>query len=197
MSEFSDPQINFRVRPMALPDVDRVAAIEKLCFSNPWPPDTYRRDLRYHGASHYLVLEELSAEPTIVGFAGYWLIQGEIHISTIGVHPDYRGRGLGELLFATMLREAQRHGCRLATLEVRVSNHVAQALYFKYGFRVVGRRRQYYRDNNEDAFVMELSGLQTEQYRQALAERWERLLQRLRSEARLSHAGNAHRGEKR
>jgi [ribosomal protein S18]-alanine N-acetyltransferase len=90
----------------------------------------------------------------IVGFAGMWLMLDEAHITTIGVKPALRGKGYGELLFATLLEIAMTVGARRATLEVRVSNHPAQALYRKYGFREEGVRRRYYSDNNEDALIM-------------------------------------------
>lgn len=90
----------------------------------------------------------------IVGFAGMWLMLDEAHITTIGVKRDLRGLGLGELLFATLLEIAMTLGARRVTLEVRVSNYPAQALYRKYGFHEEGIRRRYYSDNNEDALIM-------------------------------------------
>lgn len=90
----------------------------------------------------------------VVGFAGMWLMLDEAHVTTIGVKRDLRGLGLGELLFATLLEIAMNIGARRATLEVRVSNQSAQALYRKYGFHEEGTRRRYYSDNNEDALIM-------------------------------------------
>lgn len=90
----------------------------------------------------------------VVGFAGMWLMLDEAHVTTIGVKPELRGQGLGELLFARLIEIAMEVGARRATLEVRVSNQPAQALYRKYGFRDEGVRRRYYSDNNEDALIM-------------------------------------------
>lgn len=90
----------------------------------------------------------------VVGFAGMWLMLDEAHVTTIGVKRDLRGLGLGELLFATLLEIAMNIGARRSTLEVRVSNQSAQALYRKYGFHEEGTRRRYYSDNNEDALIM-------------------------------------------
>ncbi len=89
----------------------------------------------------------------IVGYGGFWLMAGEAHISTIAVRPELRRRGIGELLLVTMLDRATELGAEVATLEVRVSNIAAQSLYRKYGFRRVGLRPRYYR-NNEDALIM-------------------------------------------
>jgi ribosomal-protein-alanine N-acetyltransferase len=90
----------------------------------------------------------------IVGFAGMWLMLDEAHVTTIGVKRELRGHGLGEILFATLLQIAIDVGAHRSTLEVRISNQSAQALYRKYGFHDEGVRRRYYSDNNEDALIM-------------------------------------------
>jgi [ribosomal protein S18]-alanine N-acetyltransferase len=94
------------------------------------------------------------AGPHVAGFAGMWIVFDEAHITTIGVDPPYRGRGFGELLLLALIDEAVRRGATWLTLEVRVSNDIAQDLYRKYGFAVQGTRRRYYSDNGEDAYVM-------------------------------------------
>jgi ribosomal-protein-alanine N-acetyltransferase len=90
----------------------------------------------------------------VVGYGGFWFIVDEAHISTIAVHPDWRGQGVGEILFVNMLEQALDLGALTATLEVRVTNAPAQALYRKYEFEQTGRRKRYYRDNGEDALLM-------------------------------------------
>lgn len=92
--------------------------------------------------------------PHVAGFAGMWTVFDEAHITTIGIDPLYRGRGFGELLLLALVDEAVRRGATWLTLEVRVSNHVAQDLYRKYGFAVQATRRRYYSDNGEDAYIM-------------------------------------------
>jgi [ribosomal protein S18]-alanine N-acetyltransferase len=90
----------------------------------------------------------------IVGYAGLWLMVDEAHVTTIGVHPDHRGHGAGELLFMGLMDLAGQMKASRVTLEVRVSNAGAQALYRKYGLEVAGLRRRYYSDNGEDAYIM-------------------------------------------
>lgn len=90
----------------------------------------------------------------IIGFAGMWQSFDEAHVTTIGVDPAYRGQSLGELLLLTMFDAALARGANWLTLEVRVTNEPAQALYRKYGFTVHGVRKRYYSDNNEDALIM-------------------------------------------
>jgi ribosomal-protein-alanine N-acetyltransferase len=92
--------------------------------------------------------------PTIYGYAGLWLMVDEAHITTIAVRPEFRGKGLGELVLCGLVDTALEVGARILTLEVRVSNTVAQNLYLKYGFKQSGLRRRYYSDNNEDALIM-------------------------------------------
>lgn len=92
--------------------------------------------------------------PHIAGFAGMWCVYDEAHVTTIGVDPHYRGRGFGELLLVALFDEAIRRGAIWVTLEVRVSNDVAQRLYRKYGMSVQTTRKRYYSDNGEDAYVM-------------------------------------------
>jgi [ribosomal protein S18]-alanine N-acetyltransferase len=116
---------------------------------------------------------------SIMGFAGLWLMLDEAHITTIATHPEYRGRGLGELLLCSMTKIAYDIGAQRITLEVRVSNAVAQNLYRKYGFTVVGTRRRYYSDNNEDAYIMTTEDINTQSYRALYTRLQTLLLERL------------------
>jgi ribosomal-protein-alanine N-acetyltransferase len=115
----------------------------------------------------------------IAGFAGMWIVFDEAHITTIGVDPMYRGRGFGELLFLALVDEAIRRGVTWLTLEVRVSNLVAQELYRKYGFVIQGIRHGYYSDNGEDAYVMWSRSLRDPDYLAQIDELREQLRNRL------------------
>ena len=120
---------------------------------------------------------------TLAGYAGLWLMVDEAHITTIGVRPQLRGRGYGELLLVTLVEAALDINARWLTLEVRVSNAAAQNLYRKYGFHDAGTRKRYYTDNNEDALIMWTDELHSH----AFQERYQRLKERLM--ARLESAG--------
>jgi ribosomal-protein-alanine N-acetyltransferase len=91
---------------------------------------------------------------SIVGFAGLWLMVDEAHVTTIAMHPNFRRRGLGEYMLASLIDIAYEIGAKWVTLEVRVTNYNAQNLYRKYGFREAGLRHRYYSDNQEDALIM-------------------------------------------
>jgi ribosomal-protein-alanine N-acetyltransferase len=100
-----------------------------------------------------------------LGFVGLWFSVEEAHITSIAVREDWRGVGLGELLMIGALKLAHIKGCRFLSWEVRVSNESAQALYGKYGFKKVGRRKRYYSDDNEDAFIMSTGPIGDPAYR--------------------------------
>ncbi|MCJ7605864.1 MAG: ribosomal protein S18-alanine N-acetyltransferase [Dehalococcoidales bacterium] len=115
----------------------------------------------------------LPATPTeeyIIGFSGIWVLVDEAHITNLAVREEYQGRGLGEhLLIATFDMAADLH-ITILTLEVRVSNTVAQSLYAKYGFADKGVRKGYYLDNREDALIMTSENITSEESRARLAE---------------------------
>ncbi len=169
----------YRLRAMQLADIKNVTAVDRLAYPTPTRETLFRHELTENKMAHYQVLE---AAQQMVGFAGYWLIGDEVHVSTIAVHPDWQGRHLGELLFLNILLAAYEHPACLVTLEVRRSNTVAQALYQKYRLAVVGERRGYYRDTGEDAILMTVTPLDG-RYRQFLAAQQSNLFVRLQTEA--------------
>lgn len=103
---------------------------------------------------------------TLAGYAGLWLMVDEAHVTTIAVRPEYRGRGLGELLLVALSEIAMDINARWLTLEVRVSNEVAQSLYRKYSFKPAGVRQRYYSDNQEDALIMWTDEIQAPEYQE-------------------------------
>jgi [ribosomal protein S18]-alanine N-acetyltransferase len=123
---------------------------------------------------------------SIVGFAGLWLMVDEAHVTTIATHPDYRGRGVGELLLSSLIDTSYEIGARVVTLEVRVSNYVAQNLYRKYGFREAGIRKRYYSDNHEDALIMWTPEIRSEDYREQFMRLKAVLATRLATDSRLT-----------
>jgi ribosomal-protein-alanine N-acetyltransferase len=164
----ADP-LPFVVEPMRLTDLDQVMAIERDAFSAPWSVHAYRYEILKNKYSTMLVAREAvtaskrpdwlpllssARKSPVLSYGGFWLLVDEVHISTIAVSIEWRGRGLGELLLISLLDRGVRLGAHRATLEVRISNLAAQGLYRKYGFETTARQKQYYADNNEDAFIM-------------------------------------------
>jgi ribosomal-protein-alanine N-acetyltransferase len=116
---------------------------------------------------------------SIIGFSGLWLMMDEAHITTIAVHPHFRRLGLGEFLLVNLIDIAYSIHAKWVTLEVRVSNHNAQNLYRKYGFREAGLRHRYYSDNQEDALIMWTDEINSLGYKQKYQELKTALLQKL------------------
>jgi ribosomal-protein-alanine N-acetyltransferase len=147
---------------MRLDDIAEVAAIDKVSFPTPWSDRTYRQELRENPAA-YLYVAEVERRSydasSIIGYVGFWFIVDEAHISTIAVRPDWRRQGIGRVLLEYALEQARTLGAELVTLEVREGNQAAIKMYQTFGFLIKGRRRGYYRDNDEDALVMFLDRL--------------------------------------
>ena len=139
------------IRRMRLEDVPVVAAIEKATFARPWSEESFRQELERNVAARYLVAER---DGRVTGYAGAWIILDESHITNIAVAEDSRGQGIGLTLTRALLQYLSNLGAAYATLEVRVSNLRAQGLYKKLGFVSVGKRKRYYEDNGEDAYLM-------------------------------------------
>ena len=139
------------IRRMNRDDLDAVTAVERATFAVPWSRDSFRQELERNVAARYLVAE---ADGRIIGYAGAWIILEESHITNIAVLEEWRGRGIGKQLTQSLLQYLSNLGACYATLEVRVSNEPAQNLYRSLGFVSVGKRKRYYEDNGEDAFLM-------------------------------------------
>lgn len=154
------------IAPMLLDDIPAVLAIELLSFQSAWPSNAFVNELRDNKLAHYFVGR---LDGTIVAYGGIWVILEDSHITTIAVHPEQRGRRLGEELLVHLLDQAIERDASWITLEVRETNDVAQKLYRKYGFTVVSTRRGYYSDNNESALVMWAGNLRGTLYANRLA----------------------------
>jgi len=187
----------FMVDPMTLADLDQVMAIERLSFAAPWSRRAYEYEITQNRHSTMLVVRAMpvlkgrlpsllhrlgiSRRSPALGYAGAWFLVDEIHLSTIAVHPHWRGWGLGELLLITVLERGVEQSARRATLEVRVSNSAAQGLYHKYGFETVASQKHYYADNNEDAYIMATPRFETFEFQANLRRCRDGLLARLQT----------------
>jgi len=119
-----------------------------------------------------------SAQDRIVGYVAIWLMVDESHLTSIAVKRDRQRQGVGELLLLSVTRLSIEMKAQVMTLETRVSNTPAQALYEKYGFKKVGLRRRYYSDNREDALIMTTDSLSSAAFRSRLSELEQRYCER-------------------
>ena len=138
---------------MTLDDIPGVMEIENRSFPTPWSASSFRYELIENPYASLFAVRAAS-DARVIGFASVWVIDEEMKINNIAIHPDLRGRGIGTRLLRFLLGFAAAQGCREASLEVRPSNEAALRLYGRAGFRIVGRRRSYYTDTHEDALVM-------------------------------------------
>lgn len=138
-------------RLMKLEDIPEILVIEREAFTMPWTEEAFRNELTHNHFAKYMVME-LAGH--IIGYAGMWAIVDEAHVTNIALLEAYRGRKWGDRLLEELMKTASFLGMKSITLEVRVSNEVAQNLYRKKGFRPAGTRKGYYSDNREDALIM-------------------------------------------
>ncbi|NLJ84815.1 MAG: ribosomal protein S18-alanine N-acetyltransferase [Firmicutes bacterium] len=137
---------------MRVRDLDGVLSIERVSFPTPWSRYAFLSELLENDRAYYAVAR--TQDRILVGYIGMWLVLDEGHITTIAVHPAYRGRGIGRQLLEAVEIIGRARNMHRITLEVRVSNMVAHNLYVSMGFVDAGIRPGYYRDNNEDAIIM-------------------------------------------
>jgi ribosomal-protein-alanine N-acetyltransferase len=154
------------VVPMRRRHLKTVVAIEQTAFPSPWSLSLYLSELAQPATRGYFVAR---SDGDVIGYAGLMLAVGEGHVTTIGVAQEWQRRGIGRLLLMKLARTAIERGAEDLTLEVRVTNTGAQALYHEFGFAPAGIRKNYYAEVHEDAIVMWAHGIQSDDYRQRLA----------------------------
>jgi ribosomal-protein-alanine N-acetyltransferase len=174
---------HYVIRPMEHGDIPQVAQIDREAFPGEWvfrSQSAYKQDLNNPSVRYVVACEKrdmpeseqpatqklpwfkkhfgygrhLNISEDVVGFSGFWMMLREAHIIAIGVRNGYRRLGIGESLLIATIELAQIVNANVVTLEVRASNKIAQELYRKYGFRVIGRRLKYYSSDGEDAIIM-------------------------------------------
>ncbi len=138
-------------RCMTVDDIPLVQLVERKCFTTPWSRNIFVSEVAQNDNAIYFVAV---VGERIVGFAGIWIILDEGHITNIGVDPAFQRQGIGQGLMDNLTQAAVARGVVALTLEVRVSNTKAQALYNKLGFVPSGIRKEYYQDDKEDALIM-------------------------------------------
>ena len=141
-----------QIGSLQLYQVAEVAAIERLCFSEPWSEDGI---YRFNAADCGQIIVGLLNDK-VVAYAGLMTVLDEGYIANIATHPDYRRRGLGRQVVRHLARMGRDMHLAFITLEVRASNAPAIALYEAEGFTCEGTRPGYYDLPKEDALIMTL-----------------------------------------
>lgn len=141
-----------KVLRMTKEDVEDVFHIEELIHPNHhWSKDSFYNEIANNLAYYYCVKNE---NDKILAYIGVWQILEEAHVTTLGVHPDFRGLQLAQILLIQALKDCYKNMIKYVTLEVRESNVPAISLYEKFLFESIGMRKKYYQDNGENALIM-------------------------------------------
>jgi ribosomal-protein-alanine N-acetyltransferase len=141
------------IRAMGLTDLDDILEIEGLSFIAPWTRGMFKETI-YSPIARNLVLEK---DNKVIGYIMLYSVEDEAHIMNIAVHPVHRRKGLGAYLVKHIIEGCSKDAVTEFFLEVREGNRGAQGLYRALGFSVIGKRKGYYRETGEDAYVMHMS----------------------------------------
>ena len=145
-------KMRVNVVPMQADHLDELARLERICFSRPWSRTMLAEELENQCAAFLVAVEPVTKK--VVGYAGLLVMADEGYITNVAVFPEYRRRGVAEQLIAVFDKFARGNRLAFLTLEVRPSNAAAIALYQRFGFEEVGRRRNYYDLPKEDALIL-------------------------------------------
>lgn len=138
------------IRQMEEKDVPYVHEIEGRIFSRPWSKEDFRKSIQ-DPHNIYLVVEQ---DGEIIAYCGLWGVAGEGQINNVAVESSYRNRGIGRKMLQSLIDIGRNNGLKSFTLEVRVSNLSAIALYHRLGFQAAGIRKSFYEAPKEDALIM-------------------------------------------
>jgi len=163
-----DPDaLEVRITPMRRRHLRGVLRIEQQVYPRPWTFGLFLGEISQRASRVYLVAR---VGPEVVGYAGMFRAVDDGHITTVAVDPAWQRHGVATRMLLALARAALERGCRNLTLEVRMSNSGAQALYQRFGFVPAGVRKGYYPETGEDALVMWANDVDTELYAARLRE---------------------------
>lgn len=160
------PDLAVHLVPMRRRHLRTVLRIEADVYPRPWSLALFVSELALRSARAYQVAK---VGPAVVGYAGLMLTGEDAHVTTIAVAPAWQRHQVATRLILSMARLARARGASVLTLEVRVGNDGAQALYRRFGLLPVGIRRNYYTETNEDAIIMSADGIDSADYEARLA----------------------------
>ena len=144
--------MSVKIVPMTADHLEELEKLERICFSRPWSRKMLAEELENQCAA-FLVAED-SVSGRVLGYAGLMVVADEGYITNVAVFPEYRRQGIAAQILQVFVQFAEANRLAFLTLEVRPSNTAAIALYQGFGFREVGRRRNYYDLPKEDALIL-------------------------------------------
>lgn len=176
------------IAPLTAPLIPAAVALDQHCLGGMWTADGYQREVDSPNSVMLAAFKAgepeslaLSAPPSsILALACLWTILDEAHITILAVDPDYQGQGLGYFMVTALMQAAWQREMEWVTLEVRVSNQAAIALYRQFDFVDVGQRKRYYQNPEEDALILWRKGLKQLEFPERLDAWWQQAGDRLR-----------------
>lgn len=153
------------IAPMRRRHLRSVMRIESEVYPRPWSLSLFMSELSLRHTRAYFVAR---VGGTVVGYSGLMVGTEDAHVTTIAVDPAWQRRKIATRLMLNLARVGLSRGARNLTLEVRMGNHGAQALYHQFGFAPAGIRKNYYSETNEDALIMWASDIDTPEYAKRL-----------------------------
>ena len=151
--ELADTAEQWTIEAMEIrADFEDVLELNAACFQRSWTREMLVKELARPELAYIFVVR--SAQQRVVGYCATWIILDELHINSIAVRSDWRGRGVARALVAYVLDWSRLKNVSRATLEVRRSNESARALYKRLGFELSGVRPNYYSNPCEDALIL-------------------------------------------
>lgn len=155
------PELEVFITAMRRRHLRSVLRIEAQVYPRPWTLGLFLSELAIRQSRVYIVAR---VGGTVVGYGGLMVLADDGHVSTLAVDPRWQGHRVATRLLLTLARTSIARGCHALTLEVRVGNTAAQALYRRFGFVPAGVRKGYYAETNEDALVMWAHDIDLEEY---------------------------------
>ena len=159
--------LHVTITPMRRRHLRSVLRIEAQVYPRPWSVGLFMSEMALKTTRVYLVARVGS---TVVGYAGLMITGSDGHVTTVAVDPAWHRQGIGTRLVLGLSEAAVGRGCTGLTLEVRVTNAAAQAMYRRFGFAPAGVRKNYYTETNEDAIVMWAHDIDLPPHRRRLEE---------------------------
>lgn len=159
LDEYNDRRPGFRIDDMRLDDLGEVVEIEEISGLSRWGCEGYLKEIVRGAAEGRILLVARPAVPlasgrNVLGFLSSLVAADEWHINNLATHPDFRRQGIGSSLLREGMARARARGAVCGFLEVRASNHIAQAFYHTLGFISWHRRPNYYSEPVEDALIL-------------------------------------------
>lgn len=175
------------IAPLTTPLIPAAVALDQHCLGGMWTADGYQREVDSPNSVMLAAFKAGEPEPlalpappsSILALACLWTILDEAHITILAVDPDYQGQGLGYFMVTALMQAAWQREMEWVTLEVRVSNQAAIALYRQFDFEDVGRRKRYYQNPEEDALILWRKGLKQSEFPERLHDWWQQAGDRL------------------